>query len=204
MAGGPGKTSVTVTVGNRSSKTISGTLRLRLPASWKAITREIPIAGLEPGQTRPVVCEFEWTTDWRPGESATVELDCGAGGQFSRPLIPRQYGIHRARDITLDGRLDDWGPETRWPAWMLGSTAGDSNASAHLAWAPEGVYGAVEVHDFEGPGQRPEELLGHGRAGVVPRHRATTSTPEGPARATTSSGWCRCPKRNASTWAGGR
>lgn len=51
------------------------------------------------------------------------------------------------RNVTLDGRLDDWGPETQLPAWMLGSTAGQANATAHLAWAAEGIYGAVEVHD---------------------------------------------------------
>ena len=147
MAGRPGKTRVTVTVGNHSAKRISGTMVLHIPASWRAITPEISITGLAPGETRPVACEFEWGTDWKPGESATVELDLGAGRKLSRPLIPCQNALHRARDITLDGRLDDWQPETRWPAWLLGSTAGDPNATAHLAWAPEGLYGAVEVHD---------------------------------------------------------
>ena len=30
---------------------------------------------------------------------------------------------------------------------MLGSSAGDSAATIHLAWAKEGIYGAVVVHD---------------------------------------------------------
>ena len=147
MVGRPGKTQVTVTVGNRSAKTISGVLRLHVPASWKAITNEAPVAGLAPGEARPVTCEFAWSADWKPEETAEIELDFGADRRLTHPLIPSQYVLHRARKITLDGKLNDWGPETRIPTWMLGSTVGKANASAQLAWAPEGIYGAVEVHD---------------------------------------------------------
>jgi hypothetical protein len=147
LEGRPGKTQVTVQVGNRSAKALSGTLRMHLPGSWQALTPEIPIADLQPQEVRPLVCKFQWSADWKPQETAQIELDFGPGKRLTRALIPSQYAIHRARNIKLDGKLDDWPPETQLPAWMLGSTAGESNAAVHLAWAKEGIYGALAVHD---------------------------------------------------------
>jgi hypothetical protein len=147
LQGRPGKTQVAVQVGNRSAKAISGTLRMHLPGSWKALTPEIPIAGLQPQEVRPLLCKLEWSADWKPQETAQVELDFGADKRLTRALIPNQYAIHRAKNIKLDGKLNDWPPQTQLPAWMLGSTAGESNATVHLAWAKEGIYGAVAVHD---------------------------------------------------------
>ena len=121
---------------------------MRVPGSWKALTPEIPIAELKPQEVRSVICRFEWSADWKPQETARIELDFGADKRVTRPLIPNQYAIHRAKNIKIDGRLNDWGPETQLPAWMLGSSAaGDSAATIHLAWAKEGIYGAVVVHD---------------------------------------------------------
>lgn len=147
VKGRPGKTQVTVDVGNRSGKALSGALRMRVPGSWKALTPEIQIAELKPQEVRPVVCQFEWSADWKPQESAQIELDFGADKKVTLPLIPNQYAIHRAKNIKIDGRLDDWGPETQLPAWMVGCTAGESNAKVHLAWAKEGLYGAIVVRD---------------------------------------------------------
>jgi len=147
MKGRPGKTQVTVEVGNHSGKAISGVLRVHVPGSWKALAPRIPIAELRPQEVRPIVCPFEWSADWKPQETAQIELDFGAGKKVMRPLIPNQYAIHRAKNIKIDGRLNDWGPETQLAAWMLGSTAGESGAAVHLAWAKEGIYGAVVVHD---------------------------------------------------------
>ena len=124
MQGRPGKTQVTVEVGNRSGKAIGGMLRMHVPESWKAITPEIPIAELKPQEVRTVTCRFEWSADWKPQETAQIEVDFGAGKRVTRPLIPNQYAIHRAKNIKIDGRLNDWGPETQLPAWMLGSSAG--------------------------------------------------------------------------------
>jgi hypothetical protein len=120
---------------------------MHLPGSWKALTSEIPIADLKPQEVRPVVCEFQWSADWKPQESAQIELDFGPDKRLVHPLIPNQVAIHRAKNITIDGRLNDWGPETQLPAWLLGSTAGKSGATVHLAWAKEGIYGAVVVRD---------------------------------------------------------
>jgi len=147
IMGRPGKTQVTVEVGNHSGKAISGLLHMRLPGSWTALKSDIEIVELRPKEVRPVVCEFQWSADWKPQETAYIELDFGAGKRAARPLIPNQYVIHRAKDIKVDGRMMDWGPETQLPAWMLGSSTGDSGATVHLAWAKEGIYGAVVVHD---------------------------------------------------------
>jgi hypothetical protein len=147
MAARPGKSQVTVRVGNRSASPLSGILRMRLPRSWQALTPEIPIENLAAHEVRPLVCKFQWTADWKPQETAEIEVDCGPGKRLTRPLIPGQYAIHRAGKIKLDGKLTGWTPATQLPAWMLGSTAGESKATLHLAWAKEGLYGAVVVHD---------------------------------------------------------
>ena len=147
MEGRPGKTQVTVTVGNRSARPLNGRLIVSVPASWKALAPEIPIADLKPLETRGIPCPFEWSADWKPQETAQITLDFGADKKLTRSLIPSQYALHHAKGIKLDGRLDDWPPETQLPAWMLGSTLGDAHATVHLAWAQEGLYGAVEVHD---------------------------------------------------------
>lgn len=158
IEGRPGPAQVTVKVGNRSARAVSGVLRVRLPDSWKALTPEIPLAELKPQEVRPVVCKFQWSADWKPREIAEIELDFGAGRRAKRSLIPSQYAIHRAGKITLDGRLHDWGPATQLPAWMLGCTAGEPRAEVHLAWAPEGIYGAVVVRGSKVQVQDPKSF----------------------------------------------
>jgi lysophospholipase L1-like esterase len=147
MEGRPGKTQVTVTVGNRSARPLNGRLTVRVPASWKAFTPEVSIPDLKPQETRAIICPFEWRADWKPEETAQITLDFGADKRITRSLIPNQYALHLAKGIKIDGRLEDWTPETQLPAWMLGSTLGDANATVHLAWAREGLYGAVAVQD---------------------------------------------------------
>jgi hypothetical protein len=158
IEGRPGPAQVTVNVGNRSARALSGALRMRLPDSWKALTPEIPIADLKPQEVRPVVCKFQWSADWKPRESAQIELDFGADKRVARALIPNQFAIHRAGKITIDGRLDDWGPAAQLPAWMLGSTAGEPRAEVRLAWAKEGIYGAVVVRDSKVQVQDPKSF----------------------------------------------
>ena len=147
MEGRPGPTQVTVTVGNRSARPLNGHLTISVPASWKAPTPEIAIADLKPQETRGIPCPFEWSADWKPEETAQITLDFGADKRITRSLIPSQYALHQAKGIKIDGQLDDWTPATQLPAWMLGSTLGAPNATVHLAWAKEGIYGAVVVHD---------------------------------------------------------
>ena len=84
MEGRPGPTQVTVHVGNRSAKAISGAFRMHLPDSWKALTPEIAIPDLKPQEIRPIVCKFAWSADWKPQENAQVELDFGADKKISR------------------------------------------------------------------------------------------------------------------------
>jgi hypothetical protein len=147
MEGRPGQTQVTVKVGNRSARPLNGRLTVRVPASWKALAPEIPITDLKPQEIRSISCPFEWSADWKPQEMAQITLDFGADKKVTRSLIPNQYALHHAKGIKIDGQLNDWPPETQLPTWMLGSTLGEANATLHLAWAPEGLYGAVEVHD---------------------------------------------------------
>lgn len=146
LQGSPGRTRVKVKVGNLSAGAIRGTLRMHLPASWKALTPEMPVA-LKPREVRELTCELTWSTDWKPGETARVELDAGGGRRIRRSLIPSRFRLHRAKGLKIDGRLDDWPAACRLPDWMLGSTLGDASARVFLAWSKQGLYGAVEVRD---------------------------------------------------------
>ena len=145
LEGKPGPVTVAVKIGNRSARPLDGVLRLRVPASWKADATETKVAGLKPGEVREVRCGLRWTADWKPGESAAAEFDAGGGLSIAQPIIPNCFRLCRAKDLTIDGRLDDWPDRARMPAWMLGSTHGRPDAKVYLAWAPEGIYGAVEV-----------------------------------------------------------
>ena len=145
LEGKPGPATVTVKVANRSSKPLDGVLRLRLPASWKAGTAETKVADLKPGEVRDVTCALEWSASWKADESAMAEFDAGGGRKVARPIIPNRYVLQRAKALKVDGALDDWPAEARMPAWMLGTTLGDAGAKVYLAWAPEGLYAAVEV-----------------------------------------------------------
>ena len=145
IAGKPGPTTVTIKVGNRSAKPIDGALRLKLPASWQTDAAEVKVAGLKPGETRDIPCNLTWSADWKPGESATVEFDAGGGRKVARPVIPNRYRLPRAKDLKIDGALDDWPAAARLPMWMLGSTHGAADATLCVAWAPEGLYVGVEV-----------------------------------------------------------
>jgi len=147
IRGRPGDTVVSVKVGNTSARTLDATLRLRLPASWKTSTPEMKLAGLKPGESRELECKLAWSADWQVGESATAELDAGPGKRLVRSIIPNCLRLHRAKDLQIDGRLDDWPESARLPEWMLGSTTGAPKAKAFLAWSPEGLYAAVEVAD---------------------------------------------------------
>ena len=141
----PGPAVVDVKIGNRSARPLDGVLRLRLPASWKAQAAEVKVEGLRPGETRALKCDLTWTDAWKPGESAMAEFNAGGGLSVARPVIPGLWRLARAKDLKIDGQLDDWPAEAKVPAWMLGSTLGQADAEVYLAWSPEGLYGAVEV-----------------------------------------------------------
>ena len=143
--GGPGPTTVAVKVANRSSGPLDGVLRLRVPASWQADPPETKVEGLKPGEVREIRCGLKWAADWKPGETATAEFDAGGGRAVAQPIIPNCLLMCRAGDIKIDGRLDDWPAAAEVPGWMLGRARGRADARVYLAWAPEGLYCAVDV-----------------------------------------------------------
>ena len=104
-------------------------------------------------------------------------MDFGEDKRVTRPLIPNQYAIHRAKDIKIDGRLNDWGPETQLPGWMLGSTRGRLRRHG-----PSGLGQGRHLRRgrrarLQVAGQRPHELLGRGCPGTVPRHGRQQGAP---------------------------
>ena len=147
LQGEPGESDVAIRIGNRSAKTLSGNLRLQLPASWRTATPELKVEALKPGETREVKARVAWTPTWKEGESATVRFSTEDDRAIQQPLIPRHIAVHRAGNLVMDGDLKDWPATGRLPSWVLGSTAGEPNAAIYLAWSPAGLYLAMDVKD---------------------------------------------------------
>jgi len=146
ISGAPGKTSVPVTIHNRTAFPLDGALTIKVPQSWQA-PASVPIKGIQPGETRITPVEVAWGSDWKEGESASVTFQPSKGKSEELPLIPAEYHLNKVASMTLDGDLSHWPKEDEMPGWILGSTSGPGKARIWLAWAPEGIYGAVEVHD---------------------------------------------------------
>lgn len=149
LRGQPGPANVRVKLGNKSTRPVEATLRLRLPASWSTARPTLSVAALQPQEIRELTCPLTWTAQWQPEESATVEFDAGGGQQIVRPIIPGRLSLTRVEGITLDGRSDDWPAASRLPAWVTGCTLGEADAKIHLGWTPEALYGLVEVAEAD-------------------------------------------------------
>lgn len=150
LTGVPGKASILINLQNRSALPQQGQLKLELPASWSAQTAETQIENLQPGEIRSLPMEIVWSADWKEGESARAVFTSSQGVITSAPIIPNQFRLSKAQGLKMDGDLTDWPAAAELPAWMLGSTRGDAQSRLWLAWSPEGLYGAVEVHDSKG------------------------------------------------------
>jgi hypothetical protein len=147
ITGSPGETTLNIQLANSAATPRDGVLKLKLPASWKTSQPQIAVTALLPGEVREVPITFTWGIDFNAGESATVEFTDAGGKSIQRPLIPNEFSIHAASDISLNGDISNWPAYTEIPAWMLGSLVDETGARVHLAWAKEGIYAAVEVHD---------------------------------------------------------
>ena len=89
---------------------------------WKAATATVEAKDLKAGERRDIKVELNWSPNWKPSESASVELDAGPVKPLVQPLIPNQYRLNAAGKIKLDANLSDWPAKTELPHWMLGST----------------------------------------------------------------------------------
>lgn len=148
--GAPGKTTIPVTVTNRSALPQSGKLLVKVPSEWQTSAAEIPVSDIKPGESHTTPIDLTWTPEWKDGESASVTFAPQRGAGEERPIIPPQFFLHKVSGLTLDGDLSKWPKNTEFPVWMLGSTSSAPQARVWLAWAPEGIYGAVDVHDTKG------------------------------------------------------
>ena len=144
MRGKPGRTEITVRVGNKTAKALDGELTLALPSTWKAERPTIRVEALKPGEAREIACAFAWSTDWPPAEQASISFSAD-GHTVTQPILPNAYRIHKAPALKLDGQLDDWPAATRLPGWMLGSSQGAPGAVVHLAWGADGLYVGLDV-----------------------------------------------------------
>ncbi len=155
LSGAPGPTSVPVTLINHTTNPQNGTLTVKVPQGWQAPAPSsvtVPASGKQETKV-----DVTWNADWKEGETASVSFQPDKSKMAEEAsIIPDEYHLNQAKGITLDGTLDDWPKEDQWPEWMLGSTAGSANTKLWLAWSPEGLYGAVEVHDSKGRGADPK------------------------------------------------
>ncbi len=148
LKGAPGATQVPVRITNHGLLPLAGKLRLELPSTWSAPQTEFDIAAIAPGESREIVAALTWASNWPVGESALLRVLGPNGLDVSAPIIPPQYQLARAKaGMKMDGDLADWPAAAQLPAWMLGRKVDNAEAKVYLAWAPEGLYGAVEVKD---------------------------------------------------------
>ncbi len=157
IVGSPGKTEIKVSIGNQAARALSGKLRLELPSTWKADKTEYDVAEIPAGGSTEVSVPLEWSSGWPADQSAMLrflgpnELDINA------PIIPPQYQMRKAKaGLKMDGDLSDWPADSQMPSWMLGRKMNDTEAKIFLAWAPEGIYGAVEVKNSRIVNQDPK------------------------------------------------
>ena len=158
LEGQPGPASVAVRIENRSAQVQDGTLSWKLPSTWQSTVTELPVAALQPGERRTVKIDLAWSPDWKPGESATAAFKSAKGISLQAPIIPNRFPLALAKNLKPDGNLAEWPKGSNLPDWMLGSTRGNPDAKLWLAWAPEGLYGAVEVKNSKGKVKNPREF----------------------------------------------
>lgn len=158
IQGNPSKTSVGVTLENRTALSQSGTISLKLPKSWQTISREFSVSELKPSESRKIRVEFEWKPEWEKMESAMVTFVSVNGIEEQAPLIPNEYRISQAARVQLDGDLKEWSENYQLPSWLLGSTKGAADAKIWFAWSPDGIYGAVEVKNSRASVPNPKEF----------------------------------------------
>jgi hypothetical protein len=158
LEGLPGRASVEVQIENRSAQVQDGTLSLKLPSTWQASASDLPVSTLKPGERRTLKLDVTWSADWKAGESAMAVFKSSKGIALQVPIIPNRFPLKRAGSLKMDGDLSEWPKESGLPDWMLGSTRGNADAKLWLAWAPEGLYGAVEVKNSKGHVRNPREF----------------------------------------------
>jgi hypothetical protein len=158
IEGRPGPTTLNVLIENRSAQVQDGTLSWKLPSTWRASAAELPVAAMQPGERRTLKTDLTWSEDWKASESAMAVFQSAKGFRLEAPIIPNCLPLRRAKDLKPDSDLAEWPKETNLPDWMLGSTRGNADARLWLAWAPEGLYGAVEVKNSKGQVKNPREF----------------------------------------------
>ena len=81
IVGRPGPASATVKLTNLSRRTLNAALTIKTPESWKVTAPRIVVADLKPKEQREIKIDLTWSADWKPQESASVEMTPAAGGR---------------------------------------------------------------------------------------------------------------------------
>ncbi|GHC05052.1 NEW3 domain-containing protein [Cerasicoccus arenae] len=155
LEGRPGRTTIEVGIENRSVQMQEGVISVKLPEAWQSHTGDLTVSALKPGERRVLEIDLTWTADWKNDESAMVIFQSPKGASLQAPIIPNRFPLKKARNLELDSDLGDWPAEAKLPDWMLGSTRISADAQLWLAWAPEGLYGAVAVTNSQAVSKYP-------------------------------------------------
>ncbi len=158
LEGRPGLTTTEVLIENRSAQVQGGTVSLKLPSTWKADVLEFSVENIKPGERRSQKMDFTWSEEWKSGETAIVGFESSKGVKLEAPIIPNRFPLAHAKSLKMDADLKDWPADSKLPEWMLGSSREDAEARLWLAWAPEGLYGAVEVKNSLAQVKNPREF----------------------------------------------
>ncbi len=154
----PGKTEVVVKVRNTSQNVVNGSLDVSLPKGWSVETPSVAIDGLAAEETKEIKLALDWKAEWKADEQAMVTVKTQTGFQLTKAIVPNHYTIHKAKNLSLDGDLSDWAPESKWSTWMMGVDMGEAQTDMHVAWSEEGIYVGFAVDDSKIIGSEPHNF----------------------------------------------
>ncbi|WP_309383224.1 sugar-binding protein [Cerasicoccus frondis] len=155
MPNNAGPVEVTTTVTNQRNIAQSPTLKLELPESWRAITKEVVVENLQPLEERDVTLKFEWNADVELSNPPLVVLE-DTGFKTEKPLIPPMLTIHRLPgNGWFDGQVSQWPAQNKLPEWMVGSSYGEAQADIWLGWTDQGIWIGLNVEDSKALGASP-------------------------------------------------
>lgn len=144
---GPGRAKTKVTVENHALEPAVVTLKARVPATWKVEPASRKLELPASGKTE-VELSVQWDLDWKIDEAATLLAVSDTGEVLATShFVPRAVYLNRVEQIVFDGNIGDWPPETKLPAWVVGSTLGKPNADIYAGYSEKGLAFAFAVRD---------------------------------------------------------
>ena len=161
LAGAPGRASMTVSLHNNSLQARSFVLKPAVPKPWSVEPVSATLDAVGVGSNRTATFAVTWTTEWKPGERAEVEVLTADGARIgSGPISPGTIPLPAVAGIRFDGDVADWPAAARLPEWSLGSDHGAGDAEVYAGWSTAGLSLAVVVHNSKAEVYDPKSFWG--------------------------------------------